>query len=54
VAVTHDLASIFNIGDRIIYFDAASKSVIASSRPSDLKSDPSSKVSDFLSRKYAD
>jgi phospholipid/cholesterol/gamma-HCH transport system ATP-binding protein len=54
VAVTHDLESIFNIGDRVIYFDAESKSVIASGRPSDLKSDPSSKVSDFLSRKCVD
>jgi phospholipid/cholesterol/gamma-HCH transport system ATP-binding protein len=55
VAVTHDLESIFNIGDRVIYLDAESKSVIASGRPSDLKNDPiCGRVSDFLSRKCAD
>ncbi|MDR2436038.1 MAG: ATP-binding cassette domain-containing protein [Puniceicoccales bacterium] len=55
VAVTHDLESIFNIGDRAAYLDVESKSVIANGRPSDLKSDPAcGKVSDFLSRKCAD
>jgi phospholipid/cholesterol/gamma-HCH transport system ATP-binding protein len=55
VAVTHDLESIFNIGDRVIYFDAESKSAIAEGRPFDLKNDPTcGKVSNFLSRKCTD
>jgi phospholipid/cholesterol/gamma-HCH transport system ATP-binding protein len=54
IAVTHDLESIFTIGDRAIYLDIDSKTIIAEGRPADLKSDPScEKISDFLSRKYA-
>jgi phospholipid/cholesterol/gamma-HCH transport system ATP-binding protein len=50
IAVTHDLESIFTIGDRAIYLDADSKTIIADGRPADLKADPlCEKVSDFLS-----
>ncbi len=54
VAVTHDLDSIFKIGDRIIYLDSDSKSILAMGKPDALK-DPLQgglKVSGFLSRKY--
>jgi phospholipid/cholesterol/gamma-HCH transport system ATP-binding protein len=55
VVVTHDLDSIFNIGDRAIYLDAESKSIIAEGRPSDLKDKPiCNKVSNFLARKCDD
>ncbi|MDR3273911.1 MAG: ATP-binding cassette domain-containing protein [Puniceicoccales bacterium] len=55
VIVTHDLDSIFNIGDRAIYLDAESKSIIAEGRPLNLRDKPvCDKVSDFLSRKHGD
>jgi phospholipid/cholesterol/gamma-HCH transport system ATP-binding protein len=54
IAITHDIDSIFNIGDRLIYLDADSKSVAAEGRPSDLRDDlTNAKIANFLSRKYA-
>lgn len=53
VAVTHDLDSIFTIGDRIVYLDSTSKTVLAIGNPEELKNrSDNQKVSDFLSRKY--
>ncbi|MDR0715657.1 MAG: ATP-binding cassette domain-containing protein, partial [Puniceicoccales bacterium] len=53
VAITHDLDSIFKIGDHAIYLDGESKSITAEGCPSDLKSNPDQgKVFAFLSRKY--
>ncbi len=53
IAVTHDLDSIFKIGDRIIYLDATSKTMLAIGKPDILKNAQSNlKVSGFLSREY--
>ena len=51
VIVTHELASIFAIGDRGVFVDADEKTQTALGRISDLrKSPPSPKVAEFLSR----
>lgn len=53
IAVTHDLDSIFKIGDRVVYLDAESKTVTIEGRPDTLKGNVIyPKVSNFLSRKY--
>lgn len=53
IAVTHDLDSIFKIGDRIAYLDAASKTLLAVGKPNTLKSAKHNlKVANFLSREY--
>jgi phospholipid/cholesterol/gamma-HCH transport system ATP-binding protein len=51
VVVTHELASIFSVGDNGIFLDAESKTLIASGNPKDLLNnsrDP--KVIQFLTR----
>jgi phospholipid/cholesterol/gamma-HCH transport system ATP-binding protein len=51
IVVTHELASIFTVGENSIFLDAQSKTVIASGRPKDLlanSKDP--KVIQFLTR----
>ncbi|MDE6431878.1 MAG: ATP-binding cassette domain-containing protein [Opitutales bacterium] len=53
IAVTHDLDSIFKIGDRIAYLDAASKTLLAVGKPNTLKNAKHNlKVANFLSREY--
>ncbi|MDR1255479.1 MAG: ATP-binding cassette domain-containing protein [Puniceicoccales bacterium] len=55
VSITHDLESIFKIGDRAIYLDGESRSIIAEGRPSDLRDNSTcSKISNFLSRRCPD
>ena len=51
VIVTHELESIFAIGDRGVFVDADARTQTALGRISDLrKSPPSQKVAEFLSR----
>lgn len=51
VMVTHELASIFAIGDRCIYLDAETKTIIAEGSPRELARDESQpKVREFLRR----
>ncbi len=51
VVVTHELASIFEIGDRAVFVDADEKTQTALGNVADLvKSPPSAKVAEFLSR----
>lgn len=51
VVVTHELASIFAIGDNSIFLDPESKTIIASGNPSQLlKESNNPKVHEFLSR----
>ena len=52
VVVTHELASIFEIGDHSVFLDGKSKSVIAQGAPKDLlRSCDHSDVQSFLNRK---
>ena len=51
VVVTHELASIFAIGDNAVFLDADSKSMLALGNPSDLRDGAeSAKVRSFLRR----
>ncbi len=51
VIVTHELASIFRIGDDSVFLDHETKTMIAKGKPDDLlKSSTDSKVVDFLTR----
>lgn len=51
VVVTHELASIFAIGNNSIFLDAESKSIIAQGNPKDLlKNPPNEEVYQFLTR----
>jgi len=50
VLVTHELPSIFELGDQAVFLDAESKTMIAQGRPQDLKESPHPKVRAFLSR----
>lgn len=53
IVVTHDLDSIFKIGDRLAYLDSSSKTVLAIGQPGVLKkAHDDLKVSSFLSREY--
>jgi len=51
VIVTHELASIFRIADRVIMLDRDEKGIIASGKPDDLKGSNDPRVSDFFNRK---
>ncbi|MCX5863064.1 MAG: ATP-binding cassette domain-containing protein [Desulfomonile sp.] len=54
VMVTHELASILNIADRVIMLDAKEKGIIAEGKPDDLKkSSDESRVRDFFNRSPA-
>jgi phospholipid/cholesterol/gamma-HCH transport system ATP-binding protein len=50
VLVTHELPSIFELGDNAIFLDAESKTMIAQGKPSELKDSPHPKVRAFMSR----
>jgi phospholipid/cholesterol/gamma-HCH transport system ATP-binding protein len=51
VVVTHDLASIFAIGNQSIFLDSGTKTILASGKPRDLLQDsPDPKVHAFLTR----
>jgi phospholipid/cholesterol/gamma-HCH transport system ATP-binding protein len=51
VVVTHELASIFTIGDNSVFLDADTKTMIATGNPKALRDDPSNpKVRAFLRR----
>lgn len=51
VIVTHELASIFDIGTNSIYLDGNSKSIIARGNPNDLlKNPPNETIYNFLTR----
>jgi phospholipid/cholesterol/gamma-HCH transport system ATP-binding protein len=52
VMVTHELASIFAVGDSAVFLDAESKTAIARGAPRELcRSAPHPRVSDFLNRR---
>jgi len=54
VIVSHELASIYAVADRVIMLDAASKSIIATGAPADLRdSDPNPVVHAFFHRQTA-
>jgi phospholipid/cholesterol/gamma-HCH transport system ATP-binding protein len=50
VLVTHELPSIFELGDNAVFLDAERKTMIAQGRPSDLRESPDPKVRAFMSR----
>jgi phospholipid/cholesterol/gamma-HCH transport system ATP-binding protein len=51
VVVTHELASIFTIGNNAVFLDADSKTMIASGDPKVLRDEcPDAKVREFLTR----
>jgi len=50
VLVTHELPSIFELGDNAVFLDAERKTMIAQGKPSDLKDSPEPKVRAFMSR----
>ncbi len=50
VLVTHELPSIFELGDNAVFLDAEKKTMTASGRPADLKESREPKVRAFLSR----
>jgi phospholipid/cholesterol/gamma-HCH transport system ATP-binding protein len=50
VLVTHELPSIFELGDNAVFLDAEKKTMTASGRPADLKESKEPKVRAFLSR----
>jgi phospholipid/cholesterol/gamma-HCH transport system ATP-binding protein len=50
VLVTHELASILELGDNAIFLDAEKKTMTAEGRPADLVTSPDAKVQAFLSR----
>jgi phospholipid/cholesterol/gamma-HCH transport system ATP-binding protein len=50
VLVTHELPSIFELGDNAVFLDAEKKTMTASGRPAELKDNPDPKVRAFLSR----
>jgi len=50
VLVTHELPSIFELGDKAVFLDAEKKTMTASGRPAELKESPDPKVRAFLTR----
>lgn len=50
VLVTHELPSIFELGDNAIFLDGERKTMTAQGKPKDLKDSPDPKVRAFLSR----
>ena len=50
VVVTHELPSIFELGDRAVFLDAEKKTMTAQGAPKELKESPDPKVRAFLSR----
>jgi phospholipid/cholesterol/gamma-HCH transport system ATP-binding protein len=50
VLVTHELPSIFELGDNAVFLDAERRTMVAEGRPSELKDSPDPKVRAFLGR----
>jgi phospholipid/cholesterol/gamma-HCH transport system ATP-binding protein len=50
VLVTHELASIFALGDNAVFLDGERKTMIAQGKPSELRESPEPKVRAFLTR----
>ena len=50
VLVTHELPSIFELGDNAVFLDGERKTMIAQGKPSELKDSPDPKVRAFMSR----
>ena len=50
VLVTHELPSIFALGDNAVFLDGERKAMIAQGKPGDLRESPEPKVRAFLSR----
>jgi phospholipid/cholesterol/gamma-HCH transport system ATP-binding protein len=50
VLVTHELPSIFELGDNAVFLDAERKTMTAQGKPSELVESPEPKVRAFLSR----
>jgi len=51
VVVTHELASIFDIGNNSVFLDAETKTMIATGDPNKLRTDcPEARVREFLNR----
>ena len=50
VLVTHELPSIFELGDKAVFLDAEKKTMTAQGKPSELRDDSDPKVRAFLSR----
>ena len=50
VLVTHELPSIFELGDSAVFLDAEKKTMTAQGKPADLRDSPDPKVRAFLSR----
>jgi phospholipid/cholesterol/gamma-HCH transport system ATP-binding protein len=50
VLVTHELPSIFELGDHAVFLDAEKRTMTAQGRPEELKDSPDPKVRAFLSR----
>jgi len=50
VLVTHELPSIFELGDNAVFLDAEKKTMTARGRPAELRESPEPKVRAFLSR----
>jgi phospholipid/cholesterol/gamma-HCH transport system ATP-binding protein len=50
VLVTHELPSIFELGDNAVFLDAERKTMIAQGKPSELRDSPETKVRAFMSR----
>jgi phospholipid/cholesterol/gamma-HCH transport system ATP-binding protein len=50
VLVTHELPSIFELGDKAVFLDGEKKTMTAHGRPADLKTSSEAKVRAFLSR----
>ena len=48
--VTHELPSIFELGDNAVFLDAERKTMIAQGKPSELRDHPDPKLRAFLQR----
>ncbi len=52
VIVSHELASIFDLADRVVMLDAGAKGIIAGGQPAELRDEsPDERVRDFLNRR---
>ena len=50
VLVSHQLPSIFELGDHAVFLDSEQKTMIAQGRPAELKDSPDPKVRAFMTR----
>jgi len=54
VVVTHELASIFRIADRVVMLDKVERTIIATGDPREMKDSPDPRVNAFFNRKSKD